>query len=115
MFRDFILKKIICNDELSENSLAIYECLKELITILILIVRSHLLDFNIKLSFDFDLSDELLLLICFYTQKSLFSEANIESFSALCVIDHVEASMMKSSVKLLIELPARSSTKSYEK
>jgi len=52
MFRDFILKEIIHNNKLSENSLVIHECLKELIIILILIIRLHLLDFNIKLSFN---------------------------------------------------------------
>ena len=53
--------------------------------------------------FDFDLSDELLLLICFYTQKSLFSETNIESFSASHIIDHVEASTAESSASLSVK------------
>ena len=54
--------------------------------------------------FDFDLSDELLLSICLYTQKSLSSEANIESSSAPRVIDCVEASTAESSAKLLAKL-----------
>ena len=51
-FKYIILKEIVCNDRLSKNKLAIHEELKELITILILIVRSHSLDFDIKLSFN---------------------------------------------------------------
>ena len=58
--------------------------------------------------FDFDLSDKLLLSICFYTQKSLFSETNIKSFSASHIIDCVEASMMKSSASLLVKSSVKS-------
>ncbi len=65
--------------------------------------------------FDFDLSDELMQLICFYTQKSLFSETNIESFSASHVIDHVEASTAESSAKLLIKLPVKSCEKQQDR
>ena len=57
--------------------------------------------------FDFNLSDELLQSICLYTQKSLFSEANIESFSASHVIDHVEASTVKSSASLSAKMLAK--------
>ena len=53
--------------------------------------------------FDFDLSDKLMLSIYLYTQKSLFSETNIESFSASYVIDCVEASTAESSVKLSVK------------
>src|SRR5947207_3578486 len=52
MFRYIILEEIVCNDRLSKNKLAIHEKLKELITILILIIRSHSLDFDIKLNFN---------------------------------------------------------------
>ena len=53
--------------------------------------------------FDFDFSDEFLLSICFYIQKSLFSKTNIESFSASHVIDHVEALTAESSVNLSVK------------
>ena len=61
MFRYIILKKIVCNDRLSKNRLAIHERLKELITILIFIIRLHSLDFNIKLSFNLkiELSEDI--------------------------------------------------------
>ena len=52
MFEYIILKEIVHNDRLSKNRLAIHEELKELITILILIIRLHSLDFDIKLSFN---------------------------------------------------------------
>ena len=52
-FRYIILKEIVHNDRLSKNKLAIHEKLKELIIILIFVVRLHFLDFDIKLSFDF--------------------------------------------------------------
>ncbi len=65
--------------------------------------------------FDFDLSDELMQLICFYTQKSLFSETNIESFSASCIINHIEASTVKSSVQLLIKLLIKSHEKWWDR
>ena len=51
-FEYIILKEIICDYWLSKNRLAIYKRLKELITILILVIRSHFLDFDIKLSFN---------------------------------------------------------------
>ena len=53
MFEYIILKEIVCNDRLSKNRLAIHEELKELIIILISVVRLYLLDFDIKLNFDF--------------------------------------------------------------
>ena len=52
IFRYIILKEIVHNDRLSKNRLAIHEELKELITILTLVVRSYSLDFDIKLGFD---------------------------------------------------------------
>ena len=52
VFGDSILKGIVHNGELSENSLAIHECLKELTTILTPVVRPHPLDFDTKLGFD---------------------------------------------------------------
>src|SRR5947207_6119714 len=55
MFRYIILEEIVCNDRLSKNRLAIHEELKELITILISVVRSHSLDFDIKLSFNLEI------------------------------------------------------------
>ena len=58
--------------------------------------------------FNFDLSDELLQSICLYTQRFLFSQTNIESFSASHIIDHVEASMMKSSASLLVKSSVKS-------
>ena len=51
-FRYIILEEIVCNDRHSKNRLAIHEELKELITILTLIVRLHSLDFDIKLGFN---------------------------------------------------------------
>ncbi len=53
IFKYIILKKIIYNDKLLKNSFIIHEKLKELIIILNFIIRSHFLDFDIKLSFDF--------------------------------------------------------------
>ena len=54
-FRDFILEGIIRDCWLPKNRLAIHEELKELITIFILVIRSHSLDFDIKLSFDLEI------------------------------------------------------------
>ena len=51
-FKYIILEEIVHNDRLLKNRLTIHEELKELITILILIVRSHSLDFDIKLGFN---------------------------------------------------------------
>ena len=55
MFRYIILEEIVHNDKLSKNRLAIHERLKELTTILILIVRSHPLDFDTKLGFNLEI------------------------------------------------------------
>ena len=52
IFKYIILKKIIYNDKLLKNSFIIHEKLKELIIILIFIIRSYSLDFDIKLSFN---------------------------------------------------------------
>ena len=52
MFEYIILKEIIHDYWLSKNRLAIHEWLKQLIIIFTLIVRSHSLDFDIKLSFN---------------------------------------------------------------
>src|SRR5436190_18386324 len=51
-FEYIILKEIVHNDRLLKNRLAIHERLKELIIILISVVRSHFFDFDIKLDFD---------------------------------------------------------------
>ena len=55
MFRYIILEEIIYNDRLSKNKLAIHKKLKKLIIILILIIRLHSLDFDIKLDFDLEI------------------------------------------------------------
>ena len=54
-FRYIILEEIVHNDRLSKNRLAIHEELKELIIILIFVVRLHSLDFDIKLGFDLEI------------------------------------------------------------
>jgi len=51
-FKYIILKEIVHNDRLSKNRLAIHEELEGLTTILISVVKSHSLDFDIKLGFD---------------------------------------------------------------
>jgi len=43
------------------------------------------------------------LLIYFYTQKFLFLEINIKSFSASHIINHVKTSIMKSFIKSSIK------------
>ena len=55
MFKYIILEEIICDYWFSKNRLAIHERLKELITILISVVRSHSLDFDTKLGFDLEI------------------------------------------------------------
>ena|SRR5947207_1496109 len=73
IFRYIILKEIVHNDRLSKNKLVIHEELKELITILIFIVRSYFLDFDIKLSFDFEIE------LCEDINNFVLSEYNFDS------------------------------------
>ena len=51
IFEYIILKEIVCNDKVSKNKLAIHEKLKKLIIILISVVRSHSLDFDLEIKF----------------------------------------------------------------
>jgi len=53
IFKYIIFERIIHNDRFSKNRFIIYEELKELITILTFIIRLYLLDFNIKLNFNY--------------------------------------------------------------
>ena len=55
IFKYIIFKEIIYNDKLSKNKFIIHEELKDLITILISIIRLYSLDFDIKLSFNHEI------------------------------------------------------------
>src|SRR6266487_279568 len=80
MFRYIILKEIVHNDRLSKNRLAIHEELKELIIILILIIRSYSLDFDIKLGFDLKIE------LCEDINDFILCEYSFDSYIASKII-----------------------------
>jgi len=87
-FRYIIFEEIVHNDKLSKNRLAIHEKLKELITIFTLIIRSHFLDFDIKLSFNFKIE------LCEDINDFIFDEYNFDSHIAdkiICEDDKIAA------------------------
>ena len=75
-FKYIIFEEIVHNDKLSKNKFVIHKELKKLIIILILIIRSYFLDFDIKLSFDLEieLSEDI--------NDFIFDEYSIDSHIA---------------------------------
>ena len=88
IFEYIILKEIICDCWLSKNKLAIYEKLKKLIIILIFVVRSHSLDFDIKLNFNLEIES------CEDINDLILDEYNLNSHIAdkiICESDKIAA------------------------